>query len=328
MKHYRVYYFCKISFLLFLFQFLSCTKPVNKQSHYNLVNQNLVQKPANLTQTLYISLVDHGKRLNDFMHENEFQEVKFLNADMIIGKGFTIDYKLLKSNIDRNYPSATEFGVCYIDLEAPYILPLLHDDPESKSFKDAINLYVNVVKYCKKVRPNVKWGHYGMPYTTFFDNKKDMDSNDKMGKIFKEVDFLFPSIYLYEDNVSSTSLKNWEYMDENLQKSIEIGIKYKKPVIPFVMHRFNNNTKRLEFSEMEDSFWKNYISEVLSINYKGKFVDGIVWWGADTYFYTSPEGRNVRKNLKVSSAQFQELNDEMLLRKLKIISPLFKKQKK
>lgn len=268
---------------------------------------------------IYVIQVNHGKAFNSFLNRNNLQEIHFIDDKMIIGKGYSIDYKKLDYHLNEVFPNPNDTGICYIDIEDPYINALSESDPKSKEFKRSMNLFVNSIKYCKQKRPNVQWGHYGMPRTTFED-PKILPSNKYLGPIYEASDVLFPSLYLFKDDKAINYQENFDYLQKNIIEALKIGEKYKKPVIGFIMHRFHNSDKRLQFLGMTDEYWSRYINSVLRIKFKNKRLDGIVWWGADSYFYTSmDEGDNLRKEFKGSLEDFKKFNDQNLIQKANIL---------
>ncbi|MDR6158516.1 hypothetical protein QF023_002032 [Chryseobacterium sp. SLBN-27] len=58
-----------------------------------------------------------------------------------------------------------------------------------------------------------------------------------------------------------------------------------------------------------------------------KFVDGILWWGADTYFYERPEAANMKKEYNGSLDSFIKYNDEKLIKKAKIINQVLQSKR-
>jgi hypothetical protein len=306
-----------VTILLCIFS-LSCFKNSDLKFDDKFIEGQVAGKPAQLNQKLYVALVNPGNVFNSFIQKNNIGVVKVLDEGMIIGSGYNVDYPKLSKNIERLYPNPQDTGMCFMDIEDPYLSSLHNAGINSKEFREVLKMYVDAIKFGKKMRPNVKWGHYGVPFTRW-DDKDFLVKNDKIEEIYKTVDVLFPSLYLFKDDKEIPFSKNYEYLYDNLSLSLKIGKKYNKPVIPFVLHRFHSDNPRLQWAEMDDKFWKRYIQSVLSINYNGKYAQGIVWWGADTYFYSRPEGKNIKKNFVGTQAEFMSYNDPLLIKKANII---------
>jgi len=171
--------------------------------------------------------------------------------------------------------------------------------------------------------PKIKWGFYAIPFTTNWDTMSGfLDRNNHIEKLLKEVDVLFPSMYMFYDDGIVGTLKNSEYITSNIEKSIELGKKYGKPVYPFVLHRFHPSNEKLGWLLMENSFWEDYVNKIVSCEYNGNYVDGIVWWSADTYFYGRKDGMNMNKEFKGSKMDFIKYNDKKYIEKAKIVKQL------
>lgn len=296
----------------------SCVKKMSDPM--GISYREALMKPKDTSKVpVYFALVGHGDDFTQFLKNNNLPVVKVLDDKMIMGEGFTIDYKKLDSHIAENFPNPKDSGMCFIDIEDPYINVLATSSPGSADFNRSLNLFVTVIKYCKSVRPNVKWGHYGMPRTTFED-PKILPANKYLGPIYQASDVLFPSLYLFRDDIAVDYQVNYDYLNKNLTEALKIGKQYNKPVIPFVMNRFHNSDPRQQFLKMTDAYWKRYINSILSIKYNNKGVDGIVWWGADTYFFSSPtEGNNLRKEFRGSVDAFKKFNDQNLIHDAQIL---------
>ncbi|MBL1219835.1 hypothetical protein JET18_03245 [Chryseobacterium sp. L7] len=299
--------------------FFSCMKKNDGSYQKKSFAEVLKAKKDTSHVNIYVIQGNHGKDFNDFLKKNNLQEMHYIDDKMIIGEGYSIDYKKLDFHLNETFPDPNATGICYIDIEDPYINALSEANPDSKEFKRSLDLFVNSIKYCKSKRPNVQWGHYGMPRTTFED-PKILSSNKYLGPIYEASDVLFPSLYLFKDDQAVDYQVNFDYLNENTIEAIKIGKQYKKPVIGFVMHRFHNSDKRLQFLAMSDEFWARYLNSVLKIKYGNKRLDGITWWGADTYFYTSKaEGSNLRKEFSGNLEEFKKFNDQKLIHKGNIL---------
>lgn len=303
-----------------LILFFSCMKKPDSVYSKIPFTKALATKQDTSKVDIYVIQGNHGKDFNNFLKTNKIQEMQFIDDKMIIGEGYSIDYKKLDYHLNQTFPNPNATGICYIDIEDPYINALSEADPNSKEFKRSLDLFVTSIKYCKSKRPNVKWGHYGMPRTTFEDPKV-LPSNKYLGPIYEASDILFPSVYLFKDDQAVNYQVNFDYLQENIIEALKIGQQYKKPVAAFIMHRFYNaSDKRLQFLQMTDEYWKRYINSVLRIKYGNKRLDGIVWWGSDPFYFNSKEdGGNLRKEFRGNAEDFKKFNDKELINKGNIL---------
>ena len=314
---------------ILLFLISSCTAAKVKNTSVNTYNNTTtLQKnnKKNRNQNFYVSFDMNTKNVDKVLLENNIIQVKFLNEDMVIDhQKNDIDVDEIKKNLEEIYPNITDSGICYIDVEDPYSEKIKNLDGNDPEFIKNLNLFLNIIKTAKKIRPNVKFGFYAIPFTTFWNDTDDyFKKNEKLAEIYKVSDFLFPSIYLLYDSPEVPISRNIEYININTKKSIEIGLKYNKPVIPFVMHRYHPSNKRISWEALSDVAWRNYVSQILDTNYNGNFVQGILWWAADAYYYDKPEGGNIRKNFKGSKEAFKINEENFTLKRINQILPYFK----
>ncbi len=306
-----------IFILMIFFLHNSCVNSQDKRFTDATLQNQIKIKPKNLNQKLLVALVTPGEDFINFRTQNNIPAVQVIDEKMSIGEGFNLDYKKFESNINRIFPNADDTGYGFLDYEHPYLDPLVGSTPGKEDFEEAISLYVDAIKFAKKMRPNVKWGHYGLPISRWND-REFLLNNNKYEKIYAAVDIIFPSVYVPYDDQEVAFSENFKYLYDNLEQSLIFGKKYNKPVYAFVMHRFYSDNKRLLFTEMNDDFWKRYLQTVLSVNVNGRYLNGIVWWGADTYFFDRDEGKNVKGDFKGTVKDFMKYNDKSLINKGKI----------
>ncbi|RXR17784.1 hypothetical protein EQG63_09885 [Flavobacterium amnicola] len=305
-----------LTILLLFVLAISCL-PKTKHNNRNDVDANIEQK------FLY-SILDYGDEMKQFAQKNEMEYVNYVDEKMFLStEEYKIDTLKFKKFISEKFPNKNQNGYCFIDLESPYLEKICNNETTDEDFIKAQQLFIGIVQFAKKTRPNVKWGFYAIPFTTYWETMTGfLDRNDKIDKLLKEVDVFFPSMYMFYDDGIVGTLKNSEYISSNVEKSIELGRKYHKPVYPFVLHRFHPSNEKLGWSLMENSFWEDYINKIVSCEYNRHNVDGIVWWAADTYFYGRKDGMNINKEFKGTKTVYIKYNDKNYIEKAKIVKPL------
>lgn len=276
---------------------------------------------------LYYALGTIGNKADNYFKQIGAVEVGFLDEGQFISKTgdkYYLNKELLEKEINRGVPDKNAKGIVYIDLEMPF------EDMNGKDKNLAMkgmNYCLEVLRYAKKARPNIKWGFYGFPFTSVWGpNKEFFDEQNKFALLLKECDIFFPSLYTFYSNPAAV-LANGNYLENNLTGSIKLGIAYKKPVYVFMWHRYHNSNEKDGMKEISDKIWQEQMETVASQNVNGKFVDGILWWGADAYFYERPEAENMRKEFKGTLNNFISHNDESIIRKAKIIKDVLQSKK-
>lgn len=80
-------------------------------------------------------------------------------------------------------------------------------------------------------------------------------------------------------------------------------------------------------NEIPDKLWEDQMKTIASQNVSSKFVEGILWWDADTYFYERPEAANMRKEYKGSLQNFILHNDLSTVKKAEIINKVLESKR-
>jgi hypothetical protein len=279
-------------------------------------NKNL-NKPQ-----LYLNLSEYGLGMEEFIKDQNITKVQYINDAQFFGKEpYTFDPKLLKEQVELALPNPNSKGIAYIDIEGANLDNIMNMGTQIESFKKSIKLYIDVIQFAKKLRPNTKWGYYYIPYTTYWSRTPDFYGKlKKIEPLIKECDVFFPSLYIfYEDK--DLALENEKYVIENTKEMIKVGQYYKKPVIVFVWHRYHPSNEKLGMESLPEKVFLTHIERIVTTSYQGKKVDGIVWWGADDYFFRQKE-KGVTKEFKGTDKEYKAYNDKVLLGKAKKIKAI------
>lgn len=251
---------------------------------------------------------------NSFLKKNNIQKVSFVNDVQFLDPNnkFTFSQKLLDRELQRAYPNQLEEGIAYIDLEAPYLEYLMNADLNSTEFKKSKKLFIDVLTYVKKARPNVKWGYYYVPFTTYWSRTNSFYSKDeRISEIIKNSDVLFPSIYIFYNKMNFI-LENKSYLVENTQQVIKIAQKYNKKVYPLIMSRYHPSNASIGNETIGETDFRFYLSTIRNTKYNGKSVDGIMLWNADGYSNRIQEPK-LKQELTKSKLNFEKFYDHYLM---------------
>lgn len=172
----------------------------------------------------------------------------------------------------------------------PYIIDIerwnVHGSDDEEANKN-IDKYILVISTMKKVRPDLKFGYYGvLPNRDYWsilsnDPRKVYERrhiNDRLKRLVPYVDVVCPSLYTFYNDSEA-----WKkYASEIIRQAKEYG----KPVYPFLWPQYHQGgDKALKFQFIDSKFWKMQLSLV----YQG--TDGVIIWGA---WDLSPESVNSR----------------------------------
>lgn len=282
------------------------------------------QNKVTTSPQIYLSLSEYGPLMDKYIEDFNLTKVQFVNDAQFFGKEpYTFDPKLLTKEIERAVPNPNEKGIAYIDLEGKYLDDIMNMGTQIKSFQKSLKLYIEVIQFAKKMRPNTKWGYYYIPYTTYWNRSHNFYGKlKKIEPLIKECDVLFPSLYtFYEEKDNNFALENEKYVIENTKEMIKVSQYYHKPILVFVWHRYHPSNKKVGSDSLPEKVFLTHIERIVKTSYQGKKVDGIVWWGADDYSFRQNDPA-VLKEFKGTDKEFKLYNDKVLLRKAQKIKAI------
>ncbi len=299
---------------------LSCTSKVEKEEITSNIVHNKFGIQSVTPPKLLVTTDNNSEVINQFLQKNNIQKVGFINDVQFLdpNKPFTFSPLLLDRELTRAFPNTQESGIAYIDLEAPYLEYLMNANINSSEFKRSKKLFLEVLAYAKKARPNVKWGYYYVPFTTYWSRTKAFyDKDQRITEIIQNSDVLFPSIYIFYNKVNF-SLENKSYLKENTEQVIRIAQKYNKKVYPLVMTRYHPSNASIGNETIAETDFRAYIATLKNTTYNGKSVDGIMLWNADGYSNHIQEPK-LTQELKKSKQNFEQFYDQYLIEFISIM---------
>ncbi|MFO0718491.1 MAG: peptidoglycan-binding protein [Candidatus Paceibacterota bacterium] len=208
----------------------------------------------------------------------------------------TVNLTTLRKLIEGElgYPAVpTNFtGYAVLDIEDPYFA-WLHESPSTQHFQYAQSEMLKALNYAKQLRPNAKWGYYGIPnFPIHFTGGSWADASDsaksaEIEKIFAPtalldaVDFYAPSIYSPYPDASTPSYlvekekaRNKEAVKQSIPRSNG------KPIFTYISDRFWNSNPVYNYKSMPYQEFKN--KQFIGMQ---NGADGVFLWGGDNYWY-------------------------------------------
>src|SRR5690606_30209119 len=200
-----------------------------------------------------------------------------------------IDYKSVNKWITELFPLYKQEGTLCIDLENKLYQNIRGNNitrvksSSKKEYLDGEKAFIDLVKYVKKLRPNVKVGIFEMPFRVYSTSEIRKNTSQNLDSILQQVDIIFPCVYVpFPAKIKSTQ-SNYYFLKTNLDLAFKYGDKLNKPVIPFFWYLYYSSDKTYRYELMpKEELWKyvQYIEEYKSVNNSG--VKGIVWWDTPT----------------------------------------------
>lgn len=298
-----------------IIQFIILIILINLAFNGKVLGQN-TQKP----KIYYVADLKSSK-VNDFVQRNNLLKIQYLVDGKYLGKknDFTFSKMELRKEVERIFPNSKATGYAYLDIEDPYMEMIIKENSRSQKFQKAQKLYLDVLAYAKQLRPNVKWGYYGIPFTTYWGRDRDFyNKNQKISAILKKVDVLYPSLYIFYNNVSF-SLENSGYLRENTDEALKLGIQYNKDVIPFIMSRYHPSNQKRRFKQIDHGDFSDYVNSIVKPFSNGKSVNGIVLWNVDNYFYSINEPAILTDFKNSRTRNFDQYYENYLINQFQLI---------
>ncbi len=256
---------------------------------------------------LYHCMVDLKRPQEEVMRKNKIVEAKLIDGRYIdpnrTGK---IDSAFLDKSIREIFPSTGAAGMGLLDLEDQNYEAMKRGGTEKVSFEQGMAEMMKMVRIAKRLRPNVKWSIYNLPFCTYYDKDANWTNQfERLKPLFDQVDVLTPSLYdFYPDTTRFTDDKT--YFADNLKVSLRIAKLTGKPLMPYIWHRWHDSNQKNGLLLIDQAEFKRDISQILEAEEDGTYVAGLIWFGAQSSFYQIKPGLADLDRAKVGGAKGKE----------------------
>jgi hypothetical protein len=152
--------------------------------------------------------------------------------------------------------------------------------------QQTVEQYVLAIQAAKALRPNAKFGFYGLPIGRYYDrNQEWIDNALALQPIFDASDCLFPSIYdLYKSNESPQHDPQIDLEVTTDCTKLALRVANGKPVFPYIYHRYHDSNATWGFILIADDEMADNAKAAFDAVWEGDKADGMIWWGADQYY--------------------------------------------
>jgi len=168
----------------------------------------------------------------------------------------------------------------------------------SAEFEEAVNVFIEVIQFSKLLRPKAQWAYWDIPGSIYY---VEVDAfwqarYDGLERLLSEVDILMPHLYDYYPDGVRSAHEDSAYIQEILKKTLEKAVKFKKPVLPFIWHRYSDAIKETGLISINEIEFLRQLKEMCEVSYEGKKINGVIWWHEDLYFINI-EAPNIMKEM-------------------------------
>ena len=247
------------------------------------------------TQHLYISIDDYGNAAKQYLGSKSDQigvVVTIYGRDIYPNDPLKVNEQTLTAAIAKAFPDSNAAGIATMDWEGKAFDILAHRDASDPQYQAVLSEFQKALQIAKSTRPNVKWGFYDFPFRriVFTSDQDWKDANSKIAPLLQNMDCFFPAFYMTysmgDDPVHKGALASGQSIyDKDTREAIRLAVKYNKPVLPFIWHRYEVHDSAYRDKVIPPDQFAALARTILDATYKGHKVNGIVWWSRDTEFF-------------------------------------------
>jgi len=277
-----------------------------------LLGYGISVRAQNTNQKLYVSIADVSPSVKTFFTDNDIKNVITIT---VVGDSYeAVDKQKLADLIKKRYPNDSDGGIGALDWEGKSLAWLVNLPGDSPEFKSVLNSFIGIIKMAKTLRPNVQWGYYAVPFSRYYNRSKLGDDLNKIEPLLKECDIFFPSFYQSYKDGSIGKDDNERFAYENLNVILPVAQRMNKPVLPFVWYRYHVNNKSIGLQLIPSDEFEKYLNALLSVNYKGKKVSGLVCWSVDSYYLRVKSKALINEMSLNRNQDFNTYHDALVLK--------------
>lgn len=251
---------------------------------------------------------------NKFVHDNSLITYVNISQGYFVVNGKFSDQGL-RQIVTKYFPNKSAVGYAVLDWEGDGMQALIRQNSKLDFYIDQYN---QALEFAKKLRPNVKWGYYGVPYK-FYESSVATYSNkiERLGPLLKKVDFLAPSLYILDNQ--PMSLFERQKIDATLSVSLKLGARFGKPVYPFIWHRIHPSNKMKGIALVDSSVFDSYINYFSNFKYKDVGISGVFWWHSENYSFIRKSNDSQINRAYSSISDFDSFEKKIFYNYLKIL---------
>ncbi|WP_200980060.1 hypothetical protein [Echinicola sp. 20G] len=218
-----------------------------------------------------------------FIEENNLEVYEIFYQQFFLTEG-KLDTLKLKKQIEIQIPNKSSTGFAVLDWEGEAIATFRNQTSDEK-VDSYIGQFICGLKLAKKLRPKIKWGYYHILTLSYWGSIEEFrKQNKKLESIIEIQDFIAPSLYVYNPNLVKYQESNLNYLRNKLLQSLEMGVKYDKPVYPFIWHRTPIAANKGN-ALVQKKYFEEVVELISTTKYEGRKSEGIFWWHSETFSY-------------------------------------------
>lgn len=282
-------------------------------------------------QKILFSVMANDKIQSEFVKANKIDSIIiFYQNEFAENESLDFDSKKLITSIKKRIPNENQKGYAVLDWEGKPVNILYTYTPVSESkYQEVQKNFLEAIKLAKALRPNIKWSYYNFPpiYYGKTSEQHILTVQQKLSPILKEIDFFAPSLYFLDNPSEEAPQFTYNYAKSNTLIALQLAQQMKKEVYPFIWHRYTDHSSESSGNLVGTVFFEKFISNILNTSFKGKFVNGVIWWECEDYIINN---QNIYPKLKqqLNKNSSATLKNTFKLNVYKQYLPIIKKKLK
>ncbi|MBC6994163.1 hypothetical protein QWY85_18615 [Neolewinella lacunae] len=279
------------SSIIFLLVLCSCTTP------RKVLRVNGVE--------VYQSLGGVGQAAQDTFSSLGVGEILLVNGKHVHTQdGLFLDSVGLAVHIVEQLPNKKSRAMVVLDWEGERMQQIFEGAMgQTTDYWQAKEQMMRAYHLVKKLRPKTTVGFYGFPARDYWNRNDDWRArNLALAPFLREVDAIFPSLYDFYPTTDKNREMELGYVKDNVTEALRLGSQLKKPVFPFVWHRYHDSNKEVGRTLIPPGEFGELLRTTVTTKWAGHKIDGLIWWSSERYFY------NLEKKREGSTEDFERLN--------------------
>ena len=194
------------------------------------------------------------------------------------------------------------------DLTGPLVLDWeggwmtrLEDAANPTDQAEAIRQGVLALEAAARLRPHALVGYYALPPRRYW-RRDDPDwraQAESLRPIYDASKALYPSVYDFYVSSETGEGADTRYADDQayVVDNVELALELagEAPVYPYVWGRYHTSNAEAALDAIPLEELESHVRGVALASYEGRGAAGVIWWGADTYFFRPASASDFEK---------------------------------
>ncbi len=228
--------------------------------------------------------IQKDRYFEKMIQELKFEQYHFLSKYYIDRYDQdTIDYQQLQEGLNVIVPDTLSADLLCLDLENQIYQNI--KSPKKRIRKRAVDRFVEMIRFVKRNRPNIKVGIYGVPFRFNYQYQKEYNHYRQLKSLLKEVDYISPSLYFSYSEKEQNDEKLKDYIESNLDLFLKYAKKVDKPLYLYVWYLIHPHNKIYGKQIVSKERMNFFLKNIKNYEYKKKKVQGVIWWESSNSEY-------------------------------------------